>query len=150
MCSIDLDAMDPAFVPGVNHYEPGGLTPRFVLDLVEGLSQRIGMTVVEMYIKFPTLGSSFHSLALAHSEVGADVVELCPIKDVGEMTAMVGAKITVRRIFQYIWSMLHHCVMVATLTLFMSQREIIARVALQRGIKGISPWRQIYMGEGGC
>ncbi len=139
MCSIDLDAMDPAFVPGVNHYEPGGLTSGFVLDLVQGLSQRIGMMVVEMYIKFPTLRSSFHSFTLAHSEVGADVVELCPNKDVGEMTAMVGAKIIVRRIFQYIWPMLHHCVLVATLTLFMSQREIIARVALQQGIKDFLP-----------
>ncbi len=138
MRSIDLDAMDPAYVPGINHYEPGGLTVRFVLDIVEGLSQRIGMMVVEMYIKFPTLGSSFHSLALAHSEVGADIVELCPNKDMDGITAMVGAKITVRRIFQYIWSMLHRCVLVATLTLFISQCEIIARVALQRGIKGFS------------
>ncbi len=97
--SIDLDSMDPAFAPGTNFHEPGGLTSRFVLDLVEELSQKIGMMVAEICLKFPTLRSIFCSLTLAHSEVGADVIELCPKNDLNEMTAMVGAKITVRCVF---------------------------------------------------
>ncbi len=34
--------MDPCHVPGVNHYEPGGMSSRQVLDIIEGLPQRIG------------------------------------------------------------------------------------------------------------
>jgi arginase family enzyme len=32
--SIDLDALDPAFAPGVSHHEPGGLTVREALAAV--------------------------------------------------------------------------------------------------------------------
>lgn len=35
--SIDLDGLDPAFAPGVSHPEPGGLTVREVLSLIQGL-----------------------------------------------------------------------------------------------------------------
>ena len=31
--SFDLDALDPAFAPGVSHHEPGGLTVRETLDI---------------------------------------------------------------------------------------------------------------------
>ena len=63
--SLDLDGLDPAFAPGVSHHEPGGLTVREVLDLIDALPGPI---------------------------VGADVVELNPSMDLVGMTAMVGAK----------------------------------------------------------
>lgn len=64
--SIDLDGLDPAFAPGVSHLEPGGLTTRQVIDLIAGVGGPI---------------------------VGADVVELNPLTDVGGVTAMVAAKL---------------------------------------------------------
>ncbi len=63
--SLDLDALDPAFVPGVSHHEPGGFTTRQVLDIVQHLEADL---------------------------VGADIVELNPVRDVNGMTAMVAAK----------------------------------------------------------
>lgn len=63
--SLDLDGLDPSCAPGVSHHEPGGLTVREVLDVIDALPGPI---------------------------VGADVVELNPTRDVVEMTAMVGAK----------------------------------------------------------
>ncbi|HEY5750466.1 MAG TPA: agmatinase [Chryseolinea sp.] len=63
--SLDLDALDPAFVPGVSHHEPGGFTTRQVLAILQGLDATI---------------------------VGADIVELNPTRDINGMTAMVAAK----------------------------------------------------------
>ena len=62
--SLDLDALDPAYAPGVSHYEPGGLSTRDVLRVI-------------------------HSLP---SPVGADIVEFNPTRDLNGMTAMVAAK----------------------------------------------------------
>ena len=56
----------PAFAPGVSHYEPGGLSTRQVLDIVHNFKGHL---------------------------VGADVVELNPHRDPGDITAMVAAKI---------------------------------------------------------
>ncbi|NND75210.1 MAG: agmatinase [Ilumatobacter sp.] len=64
--SIDLDGLDPAVAPGVSHHEPGGLTVREVLDVIDALPGPI---------------------------VGADVVEYNPSRDLVDMTAMVGAKL---------------------------------------------------------
>ncbi|MGB0113595.1 MAG: agmatinase [Ilumatobacteraceae bacterium] len=64
--SVDLDGLDPSVAPGVSHHEPGGLTMREVLDVID---------------------------ALPGPFVGADVVELNPSRDLVEMTAMVGAKL---------------------------------------------------------
>lgn len=63
--SLDLDGLDPAFAPGVSHHEPGGLTTRQVLTLIQQLSVPL---------------------------VGADIVELNPMRDWADMTAMVAAK----------------------------------------------------------
>jgi arginase family enzyme len=63
--SLDLDAMDPAFVPGVSHHEPGGFSVRQVLSII----QRVQGTIV-----------------------GADIVELNPTRDIQQVTAMVAAK----------------------------------------------------------
>ena len=64
--SLDLDALDPAFTPGVSHWEPGGLSVRDVITLIQGL------------------GGSL---------IAADVVEYNPIRDQSGVTAMVAAKL---------------------------------------------------------
>ena len=64
--SVDCDAFDPAFAPGVSHREPGGLTPRDVI----GAIQRLGATIV-----------------------GADVVEYNPRRDFDGVTATLCAKV---------------------------------------------------------
>lgn len=64
--SLDLDALDPAFAPGVSHWEPGGLTVRELITLI----QRMGGTLV-----------------------GADVVEYNPVRDPSGITASVAAKL---------------------------------------------------------
>ncbi len=64
--SIDLDGLDPAFAPGVSHRDPGGLSTRDVLGLVQGAGGHL---------------------------VGADVVEYNPRQDLGGVTATVAAKI---------------------------------------------------------
>jgi arginase len=64
--SVDLDGLDPAFAPGVSHREPGGLSVRDVLTLV----QDSGGTLI-----------------------GADVVEYNPREDLAGVTAVVAAKI---------------------------------------------------------
>lgn len=64
--SIDLDVLDPAFAPGVAHREPGGLTTRQVIELIQQLKAPIA---------------------------GADIVEFNPARDPSEMTAMVAFKL---------------------------------------------------------
>lgn len=64
--SIDLDALDPAFAPGVSHHEPGGLSVRDVLAVLHRVEGGI---------------------------VGADVVEYNPSRDLNGMTATVAAKL---------------------------------------------------------
>ena len=64
--SIDVDALDPAFAPGVSHHEPGGLSTRQLLSLVQSIEAPI---------------------------VGADIVELNPSRDTSGMSAMVAARV---------------------------------------------------------
>jgi agmatinase len=64
--SIDLDVLDPAFAPGVSHYEPGGMSTRQVIELIQRLPVPIA---------------------------GADIVEFNPRRDPQEITAMVAAKV---------------------------------------------------------
>lgn len=63
--SLDLDALDPAYAPGVSHYEPGGFSTREVLAIIQAISVPI---------------------------LGADIVEYNPSRDLNGMTAMVAAK----------------------------------------------------------
>lgn len=63
--SLDLDALDPGFAPGVSHHEPGGLSSREVIDLIARFEGQL---------------------------IGADIVELNPHRDPYGMTAMVAAK----------------------------------------------------------
>jgi agmatinase len=47
--TLDLDAFDPAFAPGVSHPVPGGLTPRQVLHFLHRSRWRlVGMDAVEV------------------------------------------------------------------------------------------------------
>jgi agmatinase len=64
--SIDLDALDPAFAPGVSHHEPGGLSVRDILSVLHRIDGPI---------------------------VGADIVEYNPTRDINGMTAVVAAKL---------------------------------------------------------
>ncbi|RRH93547.1 agmatinase [Mesorhizobium tamadayense] len=64
--SMDIDALDPAFAPGISHREPGGFTTRQVVGLIQGIDQPI---------------------------VAADVVEYNPRQDLSNVTALVAAKL---------------------------------------------------------
>ncbi len=47
--SIDMDALDPAFAPGVSHHEPGGLSVRDILAVLHRIDAPIvGADVVEL------------------------------------------------------------------------------------------------------
>lgn len=63
--SLDLDVLDPAFAPGVSHHEPGGMDTRTLIHIIQNIPAEI---------------------------VGADMVEYNPIRDLNNMTAMVGYK----------------------------------------------------------
>jgi len=63
--SLDIDALDPAYAPGVSHREPGGMSPRQVIDIIQSLQDPIA---------------------------GADIVEYNPARDVSDVTATVAAK----------------------------------------------------------
>jgi arginase len=64
--SFDMDALDPAFAPGVSHWEPGGLTTREAISYIHALPGPI---------------------------IGADLVEFNPVHDSTGLTATVAAKI---------------------------------------------------------
>lgn len=64
--SLDLDALDPAFAPGVSHHEPGGFTTREVLGIIQALPVPL---------------------------IGADLVELNPVRDPTGITAALAAKL---------------------------------------------------------
>ena len=64
--SFDLDVLDPAFAPGISHWEPGGLTTREAIRFLHALPGPI---------------------------VGADLVEFNPVRDSSGLSAVVAAKI---------------------------------------------------------
>lgn len=64
--SMDIDALDPAYAPGVSHREPGGLSPRQVIDWIHAIDRPI---------------------------VAADIVEYNPRCDISDITATVAAKL---------------------------------------------------------
>jgi arginase len=63
--SFDLDCLDPAFAPGVSHWEPGGFSTRQVLRVIQSLRAPL---------------------------VGADLVEFNPQVE-ARLTAMTAAKV---------------------------------------------------------
>lgn len=64
--SLDMDAVDPAYAPGLGTPEPFGITPRDVRAVVGGLAPKAA---------------------------GFDIVEIAPEYDCGEITAVLGAKL---------------------------------------------------------
>jgi agmatinase len=64
--SLDMDVLDPAFAPGVSHLEPGGLSTRDVIRIIQQLDAPL---------------------------VGADIVELNPQQDSSGITAVAAAKL---------------------------------------------------------
>ena len=66
--SIDIDVVDPAFAPGTGYKEPGGLTSRQFLYLIQRLNKVKNLKAI-------------------------DVVEINPEKDIGDLTVKLGAKI---------------------------------------------------------
>lgn len=64
--SLDLDALDPAYAPGVSHHEPGGFSSRQLLEIIKGIETPI---------------------------VGADIVEYNPERDPTGITAALAAKL---------------------------------------------------------
>ncbi|WDE11354.1 agmatinase [Thalassomonas haliotis] len=64
--SLDIDALDPAFAPGVSHREPGGFSSREVINLIHKINAPL---------------------------VGADIVEFNPDKDIDGITAQLSAKL---------------------------------------------------------
>ena len=64
--SIDMDGLDPAFAPGVSHFEPGGLSTRDIIRIIHQLKGNV---------------------------IGSDVVEYNPDRDINNMTAMTAAKL---------------------------------------------------------
>jgi arginase len=64
--SFDIDGLDPAFAPGVSHPEPGGLSTRQALNVIQSLKGKV---------------------------IGADIVEFNPRRDPQNITAVVCAKL---------------------------------------------------------
>jgi len=57
--SIDLDGIDPSFAPGVSHNEPGGLSSRQLIELIQNINADvIGVDIVEYNPKYDGLFSS--------------------------------------------------------------------------------------------
>ncbi len=63
--SLDMDGFDPAFAPGVSHHEPGGLSSRQVIELIQNINTEV---------------------------IGADIVEYNPNRDFQNITAFLAAK----------------------------------------------------------
>ena len=64
--SFDMDALDPAFAPGISHREPGGMSVREALAHIHAITGKIA---------------------------GADIVEFNPAQDNTQITATVAAKL---------------------------------------------------------
>jgi arginase len=64
--TLDMDCLDPAFAPGVSHHEPGGLSTRDVLGIIQSLDTPL---------------------------VGADIVEFNPDRDPVGITAAAAVKL---------------------------------------------------------
>jgi arginase len=64
--SFDMDALDPAFAPGISHREPGGMSVREAIAHIHAITGKIA---------------------------GADIVEFNPAQDNTQITATVAAKL---------------------------------------------------------
>ncbi len=73
--SFDLDALDPAFAPGVSHHEAGGLSTRQAIDFIHSLKAGIvGLDVVELNPKRDPVGITAAAAVKIIKETAAEVV----------------------------------------------------------------------------
>lgn len=73
--SLDIDVVDPAYAPGTGTAEPGGCTSGEILKAVHLLG--------------------------ALNVVGFDLVEVCPVYDIAEQTALLAAKLVREAIISF-------------------------------------------------
>ncbi|MFZ5945543.1 MAG: agmatinase [Bacillota bacterium] len=73
--TIDIDVVDPAFAPGTGTPEPGGCTSREIIEAIELMK---GLNIV-----------------------GMDIVEVSPINDPSDRTAILAAKLVREAILNY-------------------------------------------------
>ncbi|MCH7583900.1 MAG: agmatinase [Acidobacteria bacterium] len=66
--SVDIDVVDPGSAPGTGTPEPGGITPRQLLDTVRRLGRELNI-------------------------VGADIVEVSPAYDTADVTALLANRV---------------------------------------------------------
>lgn len=78
--SFDIDVLDPAFAPGVSHPEPGGMSTRQAINLIQQLQARI---------------------------VGLDLVEVNPDRDLLGITSSAAVKIIMEIIGKAVWEKRH-------------------------------------------
>jgi agmatinase len=64
--SLDMDAIDPSFAPGVSHHEPGGFTSREMISILQNIQGNV---------------------------LSADLVEFNPSRDASGITAMLAGKL---------------------------------------------------------
>ncbi len=64
--SLDIDAIDPAFAPGVSHHEPGGFSSREIISILQNIQGNV---------------------------ISADLVEFNPSRDASGITAMLAGKL---------------------------------------------------------
>jgi agmatinase len=74
--SVDVDVLDPAFAPGVSHHEPGGLSTRQLLRILQQLEAEV---------------------------IGLDIVEVNPVRDGSGITAAAAVKIVMEIMGGIIW-----------------------------------------------
>jgi agmatinase len=74
--SFDVDALDPAFAPGVSHREPGGLSTRQAIDLIQRLKGKVvGADIVEFNPRMDPLHITGTVCAKLFKEIAAKILE---------------------------------------------------------------------------
>src|ERR1041384_57301 len=74
--SFDVDALDPAFAPGVSHREPGGLSTRQAIDLIQRLKgEVVGADIVEFNPRMDPLHITGTVCAKLFKEIAAKMLE---------------------------------------------------------------------------
>jgi len=69
--SIDLDCLDPAFAPGVGNPQPGGLSTRLMLDILQGIEglKIVATDIVEYSPKFDSQRTTAFTAAILIKEL---------------------------------------------------------------------------------
>jgi len=74
--SFDIDALDPAFAPGVSHREPGGMSTRQAIDLIQRMKGKVvGADIVEFNPRMDPLHITGTVCAKLLKEIAARMVE---------------------------------------------------------------------------